>query len=215
MRIGVYEPGGRATKNELYRPIRTRDIMIGIRPDFDGGRVREQTPAGFEVITLNNDGNQIARDGLRYRLVREETSYQWYQVRDRWQYERIVRDRNVADGQFGTDGQAPARLSETLSWGSYRLMVFDDTSGAASSVRFYVGWGGDANGGRPDRVSVTSEKETYKPGETASIEIRPPTSGKALVVLANDRVFDMSKSMISKQEDWRQLLNHAGWHIYV
>jgi len=211
MRIGVYEPGGRATKNELYRPIRTREMMIGIRPDFEGGRVREQTPAGFEVITLNEDGNQIARDGLRYRLVREETSYQWYQVRDRWQYERIVRDRNVADGQFGTDGQAPARLSETLSWGSYRLMVLDDASGAASSVRFYVGWGGDTNGGRPDRVTVTSEKDTYKPGETASIEIRPPTTGKALVVLANDRIFETKEIQIDESgaglgftvsEDW-------------
>ena len=211
MRIGVYEPGGRATKNELYRPVRTREIMIGIRPDFDGGRVREETPAGFEIITLNEEGSQVARDGLRYRLVREETSYQWYQVRDRWQYERIVRDRNVSDGQFVTDGQAPARLSETLSWGSYRLMVFDDASGAASSVRFYVGWGGDSSGGRPDKVTVTSEKDTYTPGETAAIEIRPPASGKALVVLANDRVFETREIQIDEtgaglgftvSEDW-------------
>ena len=211
MRVGVYEPGGRATKNELYRPIRTREIMIGIRPDFSGGRVREETPAGFEIITLNEDGNQVARDDLKYRLVREDETYQWYQVRNRWQYERIVRDRNIADGEINTDGGTPARLSETLPWGSYRLMVSDTVSGAVSSVRFYVGWGGESPSGRPDRVTVTSKNETYKPGETATIEVNPPTAGKALVVLANDRVLETKEIQVAEAgaglgftvtEDW-------------
>ncbi len=211
MRIAMYEPGGRTTRNELYRPLRTRKAMIGIRPDFEGERVREGAPASFEVIMIDRDGQSIARDNVSYRLVRENISYQWYQVRDRWQYERIVRDSQISNGVLTIEATQPARLSESLEWGQYRLMLSDAASGAESSVRFYVGWGGVSASGRPDRVSVASHKETYTVGEVAKIDIRPPVSGKAFVVIANDRVFDTQEIDVSEEgtqleipvsEDW-------------
>ena len=45
VRISIHEPGGRTTDKIVDIPMRTRDVAIGIRPDFDGGSVAENAPA--------------------------------------------------------------------------------------------------------------------------------------------------------------------------
>ncbi len=211
VRVSVYEPGGRTTSNEIIRPVRTSDVMIGIRPGFEGGRVRENTAAAFEIIAVDADGARIGLANLSYRLVEEDIHYQWYEVNGRWQYERIVRDRPVEEDVIDVEGNAPAVISKTLPWGQYRLQVSDASSGAATSVRFNVGWGGALSGARPDRVQVTADKDSYSIGDVAVIDIRPPVSGKALLVVANDKVlltrhFDVpeggARIDVPVSEDW-------------
>ncbi len=190
VRVAVFEPGGRTTQDELYRPVRTGEAMIGIRPNFEYNTVREGAAASFDVVALDKEGIRIARDKVSYRLIREETYYHWYQENNRWRYEAVVRDRDVTKDEFSIGINEPEKISETLPWGRYRLIVSDLNSDAATSVRFYVGWGGSTSNNRPDRVSVLADKEVYRTGETARIEVKPPVAGKALMVVASDQVFE-------------------------
>ncbi len=93
VRISIHEPGGRSTDKSIDIPIRTHDIAIGIRPDFDGGAVPESSRAGFEVIALDAEGARIARPGLTFSWVREDTTYQWFQSNGEWRYQPSTRDR--------------------------------------------------------------------------------------------------------------------------
>jgi uncharacterized protein YfaS (alpha-2-macroglobulin family) len=69
------------------------------------------------------------------------------------------------------------------------LTVSDPKSGAASSVRFYSGWSASSAGDRPDRIPVAADQPSYAPGSLARVRIKPDASGKALVVVAGDRIF--------------------------
>ena len=189
VRISIHEPGGRATDKSVDIPIRTHDIAIGLRPDFEGGAIPEDSRAGFEVIVLDANGNRIARPGLTYSWVREDTSYQWFQANGEWRYQPSTRDRLVSSGTIDAGTGQVARLGETLPWGTFRLTVSDAKSGAASSYRFYSGWSASASGDRPDRIPVAADKPSYAPGSVARIRIKPDADGKALVVVAGDRVF--------------------------
>jgi len=189
VRISIHEPGGRTTDKQADIPIRTHDIAIGIRPDFDSGSVPENSRAGFEVIALDADGNRINRSGLTWSWVREDTSYQWFQTNGEWRYQPSTRDRLIASGNTAIGTGAPTRLEQTLPWGTYRLTVSDPQSGAASSYRFYSGWAASASGDRPDRIPVAADKPSYAPGAVAHVRIKPDGNGKALVVIAGDRVF--------------------------
>ena len=80
-------------------------------------------------------------------------------------------------------------LAQTLPWGSYRLTVTDPASGASTSVGFWSGWAGSSAGDRPDRVAVAADREKYRPGETAHIKIAPQFDGKALVIVAGDKLY--------------------------
>ncbi|HWA03779.1 MAG TPA: alpha-2-macroglobulin [Rhizomicrobium sp.] len=189
MRISIHEPGGRTTDKTVNVPVRTHGLVIGLRPSFQYGSVAENTRANFEAIALDAEGRRIAVPGLTYSWVREETSYQWYQDNGQWKYQSTTRDRLVTSSRISIGTGAPAKLGMAFPWGTYRLTISEPKSGVASSYRFYSGWSASAAGDRPDRIPVAADKPSYRAGETAHVSIKPSADGKALVVVAGDRIF--------------------------
>jgi hypothetical protein len=187
--ISIHEPGGRTTDRNVDVPVRTHDVLIGIRPDFDYGEVAENARAGFDAIAVGADGKRVALAGLTYSWVREDTTYQWYQKDGSWKYEAITRDRLITSGKIDIGTGAPVKLAQNFPYGSYRLTITDPKSGTASSYRFYSGWSASSEGDRPDRIPVAADKPAYRIGETAHVQIKPTADGKALVVVAGDKVF--------------------------
>ena len=187
--LSIDEPGGRTTSNSVSLPLHTHDVWLGIRSDFDCCSVAENAAAGFEAIAVDADGKRIALNGLHYEFLREETHYEWYQENGEWKYHSATRTRLIAGGTINVAENAPAKLTQTLPWGDYRLIITDPASGVSTSMGFWSGWAGEAEGDRPDRVPVVADKASYKSGETAHIKFQPPADGKALVVVASDKVY--------------------------
>ncbi len=202
IKIGLFEPGGRTTFQTLSLPVRPERNSIGIRPAFDD-RIQENSDAEFDVVVLDGDGNPVANETLIYEMVREDTDYQWYQLDGEWRYEVVVRDRIVSGGNLETDASGAVAFTQLVEWGRYRFTVSDTDSSAASSVRFYAGWSASASRDRPDRVAVTSDKESYGIGETARIDLQPPVDGKALVLVAGDEIYE--RRLINVSSDGTQV----------
>jgi len=190
VKISIHEPGGRTTDKSVDIPLRARDVAIGILPAFQDQSVAENAPASFEAIAVDGDGKRIALSGLTVTWVREDESYQWYQDSGSWKYQSVTRDRLITSGTLDIAASgAPNKLTQAMPYGTYRLTIVDPKSGAASSFRFYSGWAASASGDRPDRIPVAANKPSYKPGETAHVSIKPTADGKALVVVASDKVY--------------------------
>ena len=187
----VFEPGGgRSTKADKTIPVRTRDVYLGIRPTFDDRYAPEGIDTAFELVALDAEGRQIARPAIQYKIERIVYAYQWYQVDGRWRWQSIANERLVAADSVALKADSPTRLARRLSWGEYKLTVSDDQNKALTSMTFYVGWyGGDADAQEtPDTLRVASDKQNYKPGETARLRIEPPFAGEALIAIATDRI---------------------------
>ena len=195
--IALFEPGGRTTSRKVSLPLRTRDVLIGVRPSFEFESVQENTPANFEILAVDANGKAIAKSGLTYELVSENVDYRWYRVDNEWKYERVVNDRIVEGGKIDLNGTEPGKVSKALPWGQYRLTVADPASGATTAYRFWSGWGGGAAGDRPDRVNVSTDKQLYASGDSARIRINAPTDGKALVVVASNKIHYMRQIDVS------------------
>ena len=189
VRVAIHEPGGRTTAKTAEIPIRNHDVLIGIRPDFDGLSVGEGQKANFQVVALDADGKRIDLNGVTVSWVREDTSYQWYLDEGNWKYKSVTRDRLITSGTMKIGAAAPLRLGQAMAWGTYRLTLTDAKSGASSSFRYYSGWAASSAGDRPDRIPVAADKPSYRAGETAHVRIKPPADGRALVVVAGDKVF--------------------------
>ncbi len=185
--IAIFEPGGRTTSDQVTLPVRTRDTMIGVRPAFQWDSVQENTPANFEIVAVDAEGKQKAAS-VTWELVNEDIDYRWYQVDNDWKYERVVNDRIVDGGKADLTASSVFKVSKPLPWGSYRLTVADGQSGATTAYRFWSGWGSGADNDRPDRVAVAADKTQYASGDTAKIKISPPSDGKALVVVASNKI---------------------------
>ncbi|HTO40388.1 MAG TPA: alpha-2-macroglobulin, partial [Rhizomicrobium sp.] len=189
VKVAMHEPGGRTTAKTVELPLRTSDVLLGLRPNFTGGSVGENIRAGFDVIAVDANGKRIARDGLTYSWLREDTTYQWYQDGNQWKYQAVTRDRLMSGGSLSVQAGAVAKLAQGFGWGAYRLVITEPKSGASASYRFYSGWAANAAGDRPDRIPVAADKPSYAIGQTARVSIKPNADGRALVVVAGDRVF--------------------------
>ncbi|MFP3520624.1 hypothetical protein SB766_31030, partial [Pseudomonas sp. SIMBA_077] len=71
----------------LVQPIWPAEQLPGLRGLFDGKETNGDGPVEFEVLVANQDGQKLAAQDLKVRLVRERRDYYWnYSENDGWSY---------------------------------------------------------------------------------------------------------------------------------
>jgi alpha-2-macroglobulin len=186
----VAEPGGRVVRENFDVPVRTKGQYIGVKAKGDGW-LRAGQPAAFDVITVDANAARVA-SRLQWRMVEEDWNYDWYLEGGQWKWRRTGRDIQVAGAQGTVDVPANAALTinqANLREGAYRLILTNSATGAETTHRFGVGWGGYASDAdTPDMVAVAPPAGAVKPGSRIDVDVRPPYAGEAQIVVATDRV---------------------------
>jgi uncharacterized protein YfaS (alpha-2-macroglobulin family) len=214
---GLFEPSGRYVSDVTEIPIRAQDLLIGIKPMFADGQVGDGEPAKFDVAAFDAAGAPVAKTGLTWTLVREDQIYDWFDDNgSNWTFHYTTQDHQLASGQLAvTAGKALEFIAPGLGeydWGTYRLIISDGDGGAATSVRFNIGWdttGGSA--GTPDKAQVSVEKPVLKPGETTKLHIVGPFAGSAQIVIGNDRVFSTQMVDVPKAGATIEVTADVNW----
>ncbi|HET8972497.1 MAG TPA: alpha-2-macroglobulin, partial [Pseudolabrys sp.] len=187
--VRMAESGGRAVERKLTLPVTPDAPMIGIKPMFSGRSLADGANAEFDVVMAAPDGKTLAKPGLRYDLLRVETSYQWYRQSGQWEYEPVKRTERVASGTIDAAADKPARLSLPVKWGRYRLEISTgEPNGAITSAGFDAGFYADAAADTPDLLEVALDKPDYKPGETMNVSVTARTAGRLTVNVFTDRL---------------------------
>jgi len=184
----VFDLAGRAVSSTLTLPVRGQDFLIGIRPGFDGP-LPEGATASFDVVALSSAGERVARKDLRWELFVEDWDYAWYRGGGNWQAEPVIRSRRIDGGPLSVDGDKPATVQVPVGWNRYRFEVFAADGPVASSVRFQGGWWADAGADQqPDELTISLDKESYQPGDTAKVFVKPPYPAEVLLMTAGDEI---------------------------
>ncbi|MBV9863513.1 MAG: alpha-2-macroglobulin family protein [Alphaproteobacteria bacterium] len=211
IRVSVIEPSGRAVSESLTRPIRQRPLAIGLHSP-DGEEVAEGAPARVEAIAVDPGGKRIDAKGLRWELLREQWHYEWYSVNGSWTNRVDVRDEPVEAGTFDIGSGDPAALSRTMAPGRYRWEVTDPATGAATSLRFHVGWWVEAElPDVPDKLEAALDKPSYKPGETAHLFVKAPFAGEAELAIASDRILSLRSISLPAEGATIEIPVDAAW----
>lgn len=187
--IRMVETGGRAVERKLVLPVAPTAALIGIKPLFGDKSVAEGDKAEFDVVFVSADGKQLARDGLRYELLKMESRYQWYRQSSSWEYEPVKSTKRVADGDLTLISDRAARVSVSPEPGRYRLDVKStDADGPVTSVQFDVGWYSDGSADTPDLLETSIDKPEYASGDTMVVSVNVRTAGKLTVNVLGDRL---------------------------
>jgi uncharacterized protein YfaS (alpha-2-macroglobulin family) len=187
--VSMAESGGRAVERKLTLPIAPDAAMIGVKPAFSGRSLGDGANADFDVVMAAPDGKALAQSGLRYELLRIETSYQWYRQNGQWQYESVKRTERVADGTVDVTADKPARISMPVKWGRYRLEVSTPVAnGAVTSLTFDAGFYAEANADTPDLLEVAIDKSDYKSGDAMNVSVTARTAGHLTLNIFTDRL---------------------------
>jgi alpha-2-macroglobulin len=187
--IRMAEAGGRAVERKLVLPVAPASAMIGVKPLFGDTSVAEGDKAGFDVVFVAPDGKPLARDGLRYELLKLESRYQWYRQNSSWDFEPVKSTTRVADGDLTVAADKPSRITLSPQPGRYRLDVKStEADGPLTSVQFDVGWYSDGSADTPDLLETSIDKPEYQSGDTMVVSVNARSAGKLTINVLGDRL---------------------------
>ncbi len=192
---GLFEPSGRYVSDTVTMPIHAQKLLIGIKPLFADSQLGDGQTAHFDVQAFDDGGQTVAQPKLSWTLVQENQVFDWFEDNSsNWTFHYHVEDQQMASGSLDVKAGAPTDFVPPGlgqdDWGTYRLIIADTASGAATSVRFNVGWDTtNSSVSTPDKAEVLADKPLLPPGATTKVHIKGPFAGQARIVIANDRVF--------------------------
>src|SRR6201747_1302067 len=193
--IRMTEAGGRAVERKIVLPVAPATAMIGVKPLFADKSVAEGDKAAFDIVFAAPDGKTLARDGLRYELMKLESRYQWYRQSSSWEYEPVKTTTRVADGDLTIAADKPSRVTLSPQPGRYRLDVKStEADGPLTSVQFDVGWYSDGSADTPDLLETSIDKPEYQSGETMVVSVNAKTAGKLTINVLGDRLLTTQTS---------------------
>jgi uncharacterized protein YfaS (alpha-2-macroglobulin family) len=198
--VKLREAGGRTIERNLTLPVDLKLERIGIKPLFENFTAPEDQSAGFDVVMLDANNKPETSSNLTWTLTRLDTNWQWYRRDGSWTYEAVTVKRKIGSGPLSVSADKPARISQAIGWGRYRLDVAsNDATGPASSVIFNAGWytSGDTVDS-PEQLDVALDKDSYKAGETAKLRIASKLGGKALITVLGNGLHMMKEVDIAK-----------------
>ncbi len=192
----VFEDGG--------RPATSRDTAIlHYYPYYIGTTLKnwvklpDDGVIEMSVACVAPDGKRFGEPkNLTATLIRIDNVYT-YESRgsvSSWKCER-VRTTVAEDLKVATkaDGDALFKLP-ALACGDYELEIADADSEVKYSSTFYASdWGDEsvrASLGNPSSVTLTADKNFYRPGDKPKIRVKSPFTGKALLgVFREDMIY--------------------------
>ena len=197
--IRMTEAGGRAVERKLVLPVAPGAAMIGVKPLFGDKNVAEGDKAEFEVVFVAPDGKPLARNGLRYELLKLESRYQWYRQNSSWEYEPVKSTKRVADGDLAIAADKPSRVTLSPQPGRYRLDVKSaEADGPLTSVQFDVGWYSDGSADTPDLLETSIDKPEYQSGDTMVVSVNARSAGKLTINVLGDRLLTTQSTDIKE-----------------
>src|SRR5450830_517184 len=187
--VTMAESGGRAVERKLTLAVAPDAPMIGVKPAFSGRSLADGANADFDVVVASAAGKTIARNGLRYELLKVETRYQWYRQNGQWEFEPVKRTERVVNGTIDAAADKPARLSLPVKWGRYRLEVSaPEPNGAITSLTFDAGFYAESSADTPDLLEVALDQTDYKSGDSMNVAVTATTAGRLTVNVFTDRL---------------------------
>ncbi len=192
----VVERGGRGVVRTVYMPINPYPFYVGIeKPEPGRSYGTIGTSMSFRAICVTTDGNAVSGRQLTYTIYKN--SYSWW-----WEYDessnrslKFKSDKNtekVTEGKLSSS-QNPVSLSYIPEyWGEY-LLEIRDSAGHTAGMFFSAYYWGDSAAARKgaDIIAVKTDKNTYRPGEKATVSFPAPAEGTVLIsVEKGNRILD-------------------------
>ncbi len=191
---GVDEPGGRRIAARAATTLHMRPWYVGV--GAGEAAPGEAWPVDLALVAPDGSVAADAAPALSLRLCAIRHSYEYERdSRGRWiwrdkRWEDVVCETNaaVAAGRARVVLRIP---DDPARYVVHAVAAGPDGKAIAATDREFGAWGDEARErslAGPARLTLSPDRKSYAPGDTARIEIRAPFPGVARVVLRRDTV---------------------------
>jgi hypothetical protein len=220
--VEVTDIDGQVIASRGTATIHAGAVYVGLHTD---GYVTEVgTPQQVSLLTVDIHGDEVGNQDVDVDIYRRE----WFTVREQGSdgqmyWTTTYSDTLVETQSPTTDGQGRADISFTPDQGgSYRIAASttDDNGHTVQASAFTWAYGGNTFWGINDnnRIELVADKDSYAPGETASIMIPAPYENMtALMTIERASVLEHRIFTIQGSTDMLQVPITADYapNIYV
>lgn len=188
----VREEGGRAVTKYHVVDFHPYQSYIGLkRLDDYYGQVDQ--PYGVQYIEVDQDGEPVAGSTLVAKVYRIIWHSLWQRNRNgEWDYDSEEEAEEIMTEEL-TPGQGEQIFQFTpREYGKYKIVIMNPLTKTQSSIFFYAtGWGYSPWAmSNPTKIELDLDKQSYKIGDLAKVQVKAPFSGKALVTIEREKIYD-------------------------
>lgn len=196
IRATVNDVDGRAAVAEVTKLAVTAERFIGIRPGFTS--LPDSAVAKFDVVLVSSDGKPIAGEGLKWDLVKESYTYNYFYRDGRWQWNQTVTDARTTGGEIALGADGRAKVEVPVTYGRWRLEVYDGSGKVASSSRFSSGWWAatEEENRKPEVMPVSID--AHPPAGKIRAMVEPSFAGRVLVMLDGNGLHGVQEVAMKK-----------------
>ena len=200
LKAEVMEDGGRWITETLTRPYYPAPYVLGIAAENDAFSVGNA--ARFRVAAITPEEEPANPGELTATLYRVTWNYNMIEIdgRKRWQSTEELTE--IEDKSFTVKNGIGNVAFTPEGWGSYLVRVSDADDKARAVYRFYATDPKYAGRGSQliDRIDMSTEKDTYKLGETAQVKIKAPFEGLMMITVENSKLINRNIRMVENGE---------------
>jgi len=195
----VFEPGGQFSSQYRRVPYFPFSSWAGVKApsgnaDYYGALDKDADHA-FDLLSIDSHGKTLPQRALTVQLY--ELAWSWWWDEKQQNYAQYISNNMHAlkeTATLTTDGEGHAQWTlhgNKYDWGQYLVRVCDGVDTGinqhCASTDIYLGWGYGDKGGRDaaTRMAVSSDKENYRVGDTASIHLPDGPDRRVLVSIEN------------------------------
>ncbi|MBQ9274673.1 MAG: hypothetical protein IJ228_07645 [Succinivibrio sp.] len=181
--------GGNQSVSRVYK-VESHTPLIGVRKLPGAGN------ASFEVVMVDQDGHAQEGD-ITYTIHRRQVSYQYAFINNNWRYMANEHRTLVDSGALKAlpSGEA-AKIELPLDNGSYVIALKSGHS--ATAYEFYQGYMLSDLASSPDRFDLSTDKKSYRLGESVTLEFDSVAEGYADLAVGTDKIVELTRHRVQQ-----------------
>lgn len=192
--VTVFDESGRPVNRVKNFDIQTQQVFYGIKVNDYYVSTRDQLQIG--CVATNAEGNAVALTEARLQVIK----IKWHTIMERT-YDTHYRYVSQKEEEVVVDKMLSIKTGGTIipfvpnESGEYLVRLRRPGSDKYVESGFYAyRWGNTSNSSfevnNDGEVEIVSDRESYKPGDVAKLLFKTPFSGKLLVTIEREKVFE-------------------------
>jgi uncharacterized protein YfaS (alpha-2-macroglobulin family) len=189
----VIEDGGRAVSSYQVADLHCYDRYIGVKSATGDNYCNLNQTYRVKYVVLNPEGQPFEKAELNVEVFRIRwNSIYRRNAEGKYEYVSEQETESVYKGKLNAaKGEQPFEFTPE-EYGRHVIVIKDANSSSQASHSFYAsGWGYSPWAmENPDKIQLETEHQEYRAGGQAKIQIRAPFSGKALITVEREKIYE-------------------------
>lgn len=191
----AFEESGNFSIDRFSIPYYPYSSFVGVRlpaGDKARGMLLTDTTHRVDVVTVDDEGNPVSRDGVVLTLYKVEWRWWWDSSDGNVNFMGGAYSQPIATGTIKTvNGKGSWNFKVKYpEWGRFFVRATDPVSGHTTGKIVYIDWPGWAGRARNESDGATmlafsSDKPAYSIGEQVNLVIPGADKGRALISVEN------------------------------